>query len=65
MDRPDAQTGMQADKAGGVWDIARMQGTWGRAPGRADRVSVGPVVSNSEPLSPRRTPGLACGIAAQ
>ena len=26
---------------------------WGRSPGRADRVSAGPVVSNSEPLSPR------------
>ena len=38
-----------------------MQGTWGRSPGRADRVSAGPVVSNSEPLSPCRTPGLACG----
>ena len=43
--------------------IARMQGTWGRSPGRAGRVSAGPVVSNSEPLSPRRTPGLACGGA--
>ena len=38
---------------------------WGRSPGRADRVSAGPVVSNSEPLSPHRTPGLACGGAAQ
>ena len=37
----------------------------GRSPGRADRLSAGPVVSNSEPLSPRRTPGLACGGAAQ
>ena len=36
----------------------------GRSPGRADRVSAGPVVSNSEPLSPGRTPGLACGGAA-
>ena len=40
------------------------KGTWGRSPGRADRVSAGPVVSNSEPLSPRGTPGLACGSAA-
>ena len=30
-----------------------------------DRVSAGPVVSNSEPLSPHWTPGLACGGAAQ
>ena len=37
----------------------------GRSPDRADRVSVGPVVSNSEPLSPGLTPGLACGGAAQ
>ena len=36
-----------------------------RSPGRADRVRAGPVVSNSEPLSPGRTPGLACGGAAQ
>ena len=36
-----------------------------RSPGRADRVSAGPVVSNSEPLSPHRTPGLVCGGAAQ
>ena len=28
-------------------------------------MSAGPVVSNSEPLSPHRTPGLACGGAAQ
>ena len=32
---------------------------------RANRVSAGPVVSNSEPLSPHRTPGLVCGGAAQ
>ena len=37
----------------------------GRSPGRADRVSAGPVVSNSEPLSPGRTMGLACSGAAQ
>ena len=36
-----------------------------RSPGRADRVSAGPVVSNSEPLSPGRTQGLVCGGAAQ
>ena len=27
-------------------------------------MSAGPVVSNSEPLSPGRTPGLVCGGAA-
>ena len=36
----------------------------GRSPGRADHVSAGPVVSNSQPLS-GRTLGLACGGAAQ
>ena len=36
----------------------------GRSPGRADHVSAGPVVSNSQPLS-GQTLGLACGGAAQ
>ena len=43
------------------WHCSCMLIGRGRSPGRADRVSAGSVVSNSEPLSPHRTPGLACG----
>ena len=46
------------------WHCSCMLIGRGRSPGRADRVSAGPVVSNSEPLSPHRTLGLACGGAA-